>query len=345
MWVLGGRTIGYRSNDVWSSANGNTWAVEKADLDDSVRNSWSQREGHTSLVFKGRMWVLGGQGRNNRLNDVWSSTNGAFWTRVKPDNTSYWSRRSEHTSLVFNNKMWVIGGYDGSRRLNDVWSSTNGSTWTRLTSSANWPAREGHTSLVFDNKMWVLGGTPSSSNRNDVWFSVDGRTWTLGKDNVNDNNNWSRRQQHTSLVFDGRMWVLGGWDGSHEDDAWSFAFENDEFESALQLSYEEGINATVAEHAARITSSLQEDYYRIMLPAGNYTFSSQGSRFNSSGTRIASLSTRCALYSDDNTVTPIANASATNCSITRTLSADEYYIRVRYSNALGNYTLRIRRNR
>jgi hypothetical protein len=82
--------------------------------------------------------------------------------------------------------------------------------WTCATNSAGWSGRRGHTSVVFDNKMWVLGGWDtifgSRGCRNDVWYSTDGINWTQATDSAG----WSPRWGHTSVVFDNKMWVLGG---------------------------------------------------------------------------------------------------------------------------------------
>jgi hypothetical protein len=84
-------------------------------------------------------------------------------------------------------------------------------TWTCACSSAQWSARYGHTSVVFDNKMWVLGGYyycggGSGVYYNDVWYSTDGVNWAQ----VTDSAEWSARAYHTSVVFDNKIWVIGG---------------------------------------------------------------------------------------------------------------------------------------
>ena len=82
---------------------------------------WSRRDGHTSVVFDNKIWVLGGYDGKYYRNDVWYSSDGENWTRATKN--AGWSGRYGHTSVVFDNKIWVLGGYDGSYR-NDVWYST-----------------------------------------------------------------------------------------------------------------------------------------------------------------------------------------------------------------------------
>jgi len=116
--------------------------------------------------------------------------------------------------------MWVIGGRTtgcgSSTCLNDVWYSTDGIDWTRATANAQWVRRATHSSVVFDDRMWVIGGAiPSGSNDcgsgasascNDVWYSTDGTDWTQATANAD----WAQRERLESVVFDSKMWVIGG---------------------------------------------------------------------------------------------------------------------------------------
>ena len=112
----------------------------------SGSNKWSARSRHTSVVFNpdgtgDRIWVLGGQDDTHIFNDVWSSPDGANWTRV--DDAADWKARYDHTSVVFNpdgtgEKIWVMGGKDSTNIFNDVWNSADGVNWTRVDDVANW---------------------------------------------------------------------------------------------------------------------------------------------------------------------------------------------------------------
>ena len=102
---------------------------------------------------------------------------------------------------------------------------------TKASGSKKWSKRYGHTSVVFNSKIWVMGGD-DGSNRNDVWSSTDGSTWTestppgeASKDTDGTDgsaaNWWTARYDHTSVVFDSKIWVLGGYDGGNRNDVWS----------------------------------------------------------------------------------------------------------------------------
>ncbi len=216
MWVIGGRGDGwpdYYKNDVWYSSDGVNWGIATS------RAAFSAREGHTSLVFGNKMWVIGGADDTGIRNDVWYSLDGVNW--IQATSAAAFGARYRHTSVVFHDKMWVIGGQGGSG-VSSVYYSTDGVNWTQATSAAAFPARNDHTSIVFDNKMWVIGGGGESYPdlcRNDVWYSSDGVAWTQATSAAA----FGARDNRSSVVFDGKMWVIGG-DTSDEgamNDVWS----------------------------------------------------------------------------------------------------------------------------
>ena len=99
---------------------------------------WTARQGHASVVFDGKIWILGGvESGPVWKNDVWYSSDGATWAQATAE--ADWHVRCGHTAIVHDGKMWVIGGiYDSSwyHYLNDVWSSADGINWTEATAEA-----------------------------------------------------------------------------------------------------------------------------------------------------------------------------------------------------------------
>ena len=175
-----------------------------------------------TVEIKGRqIFVLGGNVGSNLLNDVWSSADGQNWARETAN--AEWTGRSGHQAVSHNGRLYVLGGIDGSR-LNDVWSSADGQNWARETANAEWAARYGHQALSHNGRLYVLGGFGSYENgsyyKNDVWSSADGQNWSLETDNAE----WAGRWAHQALSHNGRLYVLGGWDGSNRrNDVWSSA--------------------------------------------------------------------------------------------------------------------------
>jgi len=223
MWVIGGELDTGKSNNVWSSPDGNAWTQETAAA------AFSPRLYHRAVVFKNKMWVIGGYD-DYMNNGIWSSSNGKKWDVVKSSQEivstsgplAYFSRRSGHQALVFNNKMWVIGGYADKRKYkNDIWSSSDGMRWTKEITSAGFSGRSRHQALVFNNKMWVIGGGNDDKHKykNDIWSSSDGVSWTQETASAA----FSARSQHQSIVFKDKMWVIGGYGDNNEykNDIWT----------------------------------------------------------------------------------------------------------------------------
>ncbi|MES2356537.1 MAG: galactose oxidase [Pseudomonadota bacterium] len=215
LWILGGWFSSYAAppNDVWSSPDGKDWSLIEQTA------PWKHGDLPMTLVFDNKMWVMGGW-HNGRLpdrsasNEVWSSTDGARWEEIAKN--AQWSPRLGAGAVVFRGKMWILGGiedyYFGNTKSlkNDVWSSSDGKNWQLATANAGWSPRAYHAAVVHDGKIWVLGGgnyTPEYQALNDVWCSEDGIHWTK----VTEQAGWSPRIWFSSVVYQNRIWVIGGW--------------------------------------------------------------------------------------------------------------------------------------
>jgi len=214
MWVIGGLGESGSLNDSWSSPDGVTWTEVTGDA------PFPARFGHTSVVFDGRMWVIGGYADDGTgtyvyKNDVWSSPDGVTWTE-ETDSASF-PARNFHSSVVFDGRMWVIGGTSDNGDFQDVWSSSDGVAWSEENDSAFSSARYGSASVADGDGIWVISGFGNSANLQDVWSSSDGVTWTEETDDAP----FPGRNSPTALIFDDRIWVIGGLgDSGSLDDVW-----------------------------------------------------------------------------------------------------------------------------
>ena len=225
MWFMGGWYNGRlpdhsASNEVWSSTDGANW--EQA----TAKAGWTPRIAAGTVVFKDRMWILGGIedyyfGDDKSLkNDVWSSEDGKEWTLATAN--AGWSPRAYHGAVVHDGKMWVFGGgnyvpkYHG---VNDVWCSEDGINWTQVTEAAPWHPRLWFSAVVYRDHMWVLGGWSNNPSKNwgDVWYSKNGREWKKLESAVS----WKERHEHSAYVFQDKIWIAGGHAQPLSSEVWS----------------------------------------------------------------------------------------------------------------------------
>jgi len=205
LWVIGGNdesgSEAVYYNDVWKSNDGVSWMRITPDA------GFSPRDGHSGVVFDGKMWIIGGKNASGEyLNDVWSSSDGGTWVEVT-DNAGF-PERFNHTSVTDGLGICVIAGRAETACLNDVWYSYNGKDWQEKTASAGFSRRQDHCSLYFNGALWVISGWDLVSfgpELSDVWKSTDAKNWIKVADGV-----FPARVGAAAVVADGRMWLLGG---------------------------------------------------------------------------------------------------------------------------------------
>lgn len=203
IWVIGGFGEGQALlNDVWYSKNGENWTKV-----DSL-TPWLPRAFHQSLVFDNKIWVIGGEGQYGaRYNDIWYSEDGAHWNKAD-DKSVRWEAREGHAATVFDGKMWVMGGMgENGIHLKDLWYSENGSDWTKVTFN-NFLYEYGHSLVQYKDKLWDFGGFGDyfSNHPNPVIYSTNGNDWDVDGQNTP----WTARVFQSTLVFKGKIWMLGG---------------------------------------------------------------------------------------------------------------------------------------
>jgi hypothetical protein len=225
IWLMGGwfngRLPGHSaSSEVWSSNDGAAW-------EQATKNAgWTPRLAAGAVVFKDKMWILGGTenyyfGDDKSLkNDVWYSANGKDWKLATAN--AGWSPRAYHQAVVHAGKMWVFGGGNyvpKYQAVNDVWCSDDGITWQEVTPKAPWAARLWFSSVVYRDRMWVMGGWSNNPSKNwgDVWHSRDGKNWQQLQSEVC----WKARHEHSAYVFQDKIFIAGGHAQPLSSEVWS----------------------------------------------------------------------------------------------------------------------------
>ncbi|MCA9077154.1 MAG: hypothetical protein KDA93_19160 [Planctomycetaceae bacterium] len=250
MWFIGGwNPIGtYReffpricNNEVWSSTDGTEWTLVKPNsfIDQSfdATADWEGRHTAGYAVYRDRMWIIGGDvNQGHYQNDVWSSVDGEHWEFVNRDKPLRWAPRALHYTVVHDDRIWVIGGQtmpafakesDAETFYRDIWTTQNGVDWTEAKPEEPYWSPRGMIggSAVKDGRIWILGGgtydtpqTPKRNFYNDVWSSADGVKWTRHIESAP----WEPRQYHDVAVWDDRLWVMEGYNGTsgNRKDVW-----------------------------------------------------------------------------------------------------------------------------
>eukprot|EP00906_Rhabdomonas_costata_P025829 RCo036889 len=155
--------------------------------------------------------------------------------------SSMYTPRVHHCAVVYDGKLLVIAGQgQGGQLLNDVWYSDDGMSWEKFTSSyyvLKFSPRMGLGCVGWNSKwLAVIGGQQINGVSNEVWFSVSGQDWLPLSPN------FTARAFFGTTEFEGRMWVIGGTNGSLSG-TWPFVgpFLND-----VLVSSDGGSSWTVA---------------------------------------------------------------------------------------------------
>jgi hypothetical protein len=79
------------------------------------RAGWQARDSSGEVVYKGRLWLLGGwfDSFSAPPRDVWSSPDGATWTLATKE--APWKASDLPMSVVFDGRMWLMGGWFNGR--------------------------------------------------------------------------------------------------------------------------------------------------------------------------------------------------------------------------------------
>ena len=238
MWLIGGYDLNYSPNpndssndkytaalrnDIWSSSDGITWTEVPVGS-----NHFSPREHHQVVVYNDgsgeKLWLIGGSiNMTSGSNEVWSSTDGSNWTNI--DALNMLSGISQHQVVAYNDgtgeKIWLVGGSSSV----EIWTF-DGSEWQQKPTPANKPWINGHQMLVFNNKIWIIGGScyhnPASSVPEECEGSIvawhgDG-TFSGWQSVISEDDSIRYRSNHQVALFDGKLWLSGGFHGNHWTD-------------------------------------------------------------------------------------------------------------------------------
>ena len=151
----------------------------------------------SSVVIGGELWAIGDGTSKAR---VWSTVDGKNW-RILAESVPCVSHGAP---LVHDNKVWLVG-------KDEVWCTTNGVDWSKKLSPVPFGYRVNCGLFPSTGTSgWSAG--PYSDRRNHhsrVRYLAlpDGEIW----EKVSDSAPWPQRATVRMVVYDNRMWMVGGY--------------------------------------------------------------------------------------------------------------------------------------
>lgn len=274
---LGGYPPQNTTDEVWSSADGVAWRLERPHGD----GAFERRHAHATVRFRDALWMIGGDTHQGFYNhDVVTSGDGVSWRVAVADPP--WEPRALQITGVYAGALWTGGGQTllGEEAdyvyHNDLWRSEDGVTWTPV--AADGPATDTRwagcglvTGFVeFHGRMWLVGcaryrEVAGHALSNEVWSTTDGVTWTRHADPP-----WAGKAWHDVVVWDGKLWALfgyttgdtaGGWPAGNANEAWY----SEDGETWRSLPHDAPVPGSHAQGVAVVDDA-------IVLAGGNYSF-------------------------------------------------------------------------
>lgn len=187
-------------------------------------NSDARMEGRRNAAtwcYDNNMYIFGGKGENNRLNDLWKyeiDSNRWLW---QPNSPEQLTQRSGSASWNIDGVLWLYGGRNdskGEHSLDDMWEyHPTSRNWSKHNTDG--PGnRYGATTWVHEEKsiLYLYGGKSDKSTvHSDIW-SFDPKTlkWT----NVPySGNSPGARDDSVAAVSGNTVYLFGGRDPSGSD--------------------------------------------------------------------------------------------------------------------------------
>lgn len=185
------------------------------------KNNINPIHDHASVVFKDKIWIIGGHTNGEASNTILNSSDGVKWNTVKT--RSIFSPRRGHSVVVFKNKLWVLGGspnnnygehIDDMTFYNDTWSSSDGIEWEQNPYSHVdvFRGRIDFGTAIFKGEIWAFGGFSEIPCCNRIQKSSDGVNWHFVKNNLVTQDLIGNQ----AIAFDNKLWLVGGynWGGN-----------------------------------------------------------------------------------------------------------------------------------
>jgi len=139
------------------------------------------------------------------------------WKKIMPIDSCNFTPRTGHDCILVKDKIYLFGGTDDDDRKNDLHMyDIYLNKWSLLPSKGKVPLpRSGAKGVSYDNKLYFFGGYQKKSGN----FYKDLFYYDLAKEQWYDvgalqsGEMPSQRTDHSVVLWDGRLYVYGGYDG------------------------------------------------------------------------------------------------------------------------------------
>ncbi|KAF0465446.1 galactose oxidase [Gigaspora margarita] len=186
-----------------------TWTKPK-----TTGNIPSRRRAHTTAYYNNCIYVFGGGDGVRALNDVYklniSDMNNLVWEKLETTGRPPISR-GYHTSNLVGNKLVVYGGSDGHECFDDVFMlDLERNNWIKV-NIANSRQRLSHTATQVGSYLFIVCGHDGVRYTSEVLLlNLVTMQWEVRKVYGTPP---SGRGYHTTILYDSRLFVFGGYDG------------------------------------------------------------------------------------------------------------------------------------
>jgi hypothetical protein len=176
------------------------------------------RSGHTSVVYNGYLYIVGGF-TPSRLNDIQHcpiNLDGSVGTCVQ-QTSAFTTARDSHASTVYNGYLYIVGGESGSGLMNDVQHcpiNGDGSIGTCVQQTNVFTTgRYGLTSAIYNGYLYIVGGY-NNGVLGDIQYCVVNSDGSIGACVQQASAFTTARYGHTSIILNGYLYIIGGNNGS-----------------------------------------------------------------------------------------------------------------------------------
>lgn len=169
LWIAGGYDGKGGTSSVWKSPDGLVWTrvVEKA--------PWSARSGANLIVFRDRLFLLGGGVLDGpQTNDVWSSADGVDWRR---ETAEIAPEKPMGTPIVYDGKLWLVGANRAGAFSSGMIATADGKAWVRQ--DAPWTPRGGVAAWTNGADLFITGGKYSHVKDGEIVFVYSNDVWRM----------------------------------------------------------------------------------------------------------------------------------------------------------------------